>query len=91
MALYTYGLYVNSCAGRIKGIELKNINESYNNLVIHSRDEIDIDSISIMDLLHRKPGKYLKEIYDDVEREILYKRLSNSREDISNYILKHYQ
>ena len=91
MALYTYGLYVNSCAGRMKGLELKNINESYNNLVIHSRDEIDIDSESIMKLLNRQPGKYLKEIYDDVEREILYKRLCNNRENISNYILEHYQ
>ena len=91
MVLYQYGLYVNSCAGRIKGIDLKDINEAYSNLVIHSRDDISIDSKTIMELLNRKPGKYIKENYDDVEREILYKRLPNKLEDIKNYIKKHYE
>lgn len=90
MALYTYGLYVNSCAGRIKGIELRDINESYNNLAIKSRGDIDIDSDYIMNLLNREPGKYLKDIYDDIEREILYKRLVNDRELLSKYILDNY-
>jgi len=90
MALYRYGLYVNSCAGRIKGMDLKNITESYVNLVIHSRDEIDMNADSIMELLKRKPGKYLKVIYDDIEREILYRRLENNHEKISQYILSHY-
>ena len=91
MALYRYGLYVNSCAGKIKGIDLKNISESYTNLVIKSRNDIAIDSDSIMKLLNRKPGKYLKDIYDDIEREILYKRLENDCEKISDYILEHYK
>ena len=91
MALYTYGLYVNSCAGRMKGLDIKNITESYINLVIHSREEIDIDSETIMDLLHKAPGKYLKEIYDDVEREILYRRLDNDRQKIQDYILEKYR
>ena len=91
IALYTYGLYVNSCAGRMKGMDIKNITESYINLVIHSRDEIDIDTETIMNVLQKEPGKYLKEIYDDVEREILYRRLDNHKEAICNYILEHYK
>ena len=91
MVLYQYGLYVNSCAGRIKGIDLKEINEAYSNLAIHSRDDINIDSKTIMELLNKEPGKYLKEIYDDIEREILYKRLPNELEDIKNYIKNHYE
>ena len=90
MALYTYGLYVNSCVGRIKGIDLKKISESYSNLAIKSRDEISIDSDSIMQLLNRKPGKYLKDIYDDIEREILYGRLKNDKDHILKYILEKY-
>lgn len=90
MALYKYGLYVNSCAGKVKGIDLKSITESYNNLIIKSRDEIDIDSDYIMNLLNREPGKYLKDIYDDVEREILYRRLGNDKESLSKYILENY-
>ncbi len=91
MCLYKYGLYVNSCAGRMKGIDLKSINESYANLAIKSRNDIQIDSDSIMTILNRKPGKYLKDIYDDIEREILYKRLDNNREKIQNYIIEKYK
>ena len=86
MALYTYGLYVNSCAGRMKGLDIKDITDSYIHLAIHSRDEIDIDSDTIMMVLNRKPGKYIKEVYADIEREILYRRLNNERVDIIKYI-----
>lgn len=89
--LYKYGLYVNSCAAAVKGIDLKNISETYDSLIIKSRDDIDIDSDYIMELLNKEPGKYIKDIYDDVEKEILYKRLDNNREVISRYILENYE
>ena len=89
--LYEYGLYVNSVAGEIKGIDLKSITESYNSLVIKTRDDISIDSLTIMNLLHKEPGKYLKNIYDSLEKEILYKRLDNSEEVIKNYILRNFK
>ena len=91
MALYTYGLYVNSCAGRMKGNNIRDITDSYVRLEIHSRDDIDIDSNTIMMILNKKPGSYLKDIYDDVEREILYRRLENRREKICQYILAKYK
>ena len=91
MTLYTYGLYVNSCSAMMKGIDLKVVSENYNNLVIKSRKDIDIDSKVIMEVLNKPPGKYLKEIYDDIEKEILYKRLDNNRDSIKKYILEHYQ
>ena len=90
MALYRYGLYVSSCAGVLKGLDLKHINESYSNLVIKCRDDIDIDSNCIMELLNREPGKYIKDIYEDVEREILYRRLDNNHDMLCEYILKNY-
>ena len=43
-----------------------------------------------MSLLNRKPGSYIKDIYMDIEREVLYKRLDNTKEDISKYILDNY-
>ncbi len=91
MALYTYGLYVNSCAGRMKGLDIKDITDSYIHLVIHSREEIDIDSKEIMKLLDKEPGKYIKDIFDDIEREILYRRLDNSKNKICHYILNKYK
>ena len=44
MALYKYGLYVNSVAGEIKGMDIKTITESYNNLIIQSRQDINVTS-----------------------------------------------
>ena len=91
VVLFKYGLYVNSCSASIKGIDLKKITRSYNNLVIKSRDDIDIDSDQIMSILNREPGKYLKDIYSDIEKEILYRRLANSNDEIVKYIQDKYK
>lgn len=91
MALYKYGLYVNSVAAEIKGQDIKGIAESYSSLIIKSKDDIEIDSETIMNLLEKSPGKYLKEIYDDIEREILYRRLDNNKNDICAYIMNKYK
>ena len=89
--LYKYGLYVNSVAGEMKGLDIKKITESYAKLPIHSSSDIDIDSNTIMDILHKKPGKYLKDIYDDLENKILYRKLKNKNKIIKEYILENYK
>ena len=91
MSLYTYGLYANSVAGSIKNIDIKSITESYNNLVIHGRKELDITSEEIMNILNKSPGEYMSKIYEDIEHEVLYKRLSNDNYSITNYIKKKYK
>ena len=91
MALYKYGLYVNSVAGEIKGLDIKNITESYNNLVIQSRRDLDINSDDIMTCLNKGPGSYLKDIYNDVEREVLYRRVKNDKSSILKYIVDNYK
>ena len=91
MCLYKYGLYINSCVAKMKGIELKEVNEAYTNLPIKGISDIDISSIEIIDLLKRKPGKFIKEIYSDIEREILYKRLDNKKDVIIAYIKNKYK
>lgn len=88
--LFEYGLYVNSVAGEMKGLDKKKITESYNSLVIHSRKDLDITSEEIMDSLDREPGEYLGDIYDDIEKEVLYHRLNNDKGALLNYIKKHY-
>ncbi|MBE6157835.1 MAG: CCA tRNA nucleotidyltransferase [Firmicutes bacterium] len=90
MTLYNYGLYVNSVAGDIKGLDKKKITEEYNNLVIHSRSDLDITSEDIMKLLGREPGEYLKDIYEDIVDKILYRKLENEKEVIEEYILSKY-
>ena len=86
MALYGYGLYVNSVAGEMKGLDKKKITESYNSLIIHSRSDLDITSEEIMQCLNREPGEYLSDIYEDIEREVLYRRLQNQKKELLTYI-----
>lgn len=88
--LYKYGLYVNSVAGKIKKDDIKKITLAYNNLIIKSRKEINITAEEIMAILGREPGEYLKDIYDDLEEEILYNRLENVKTSISKYIKDKY-
>ena len=90
MTLYKYGLYANSVSAEIKGTNIKKVTEAYNNLVIQSKKDLNITSQDIMSLLNRKPGSYIKDIYSDIEREVLYKRLDNTKENISKYILDNY-
>lgn len=91
LTLYTYGLYANSVAGNIKNLDIKTITESYNNLVIHGRNELDITSEDIMNILNRTPGSYMSEVYEDIESEVLYKRLLNEKDIITKYILDKYK
>ena len=88
--LYKYGLYVNSCAASIKGLDLKELTKRYNELIIKSREDIDIDSDTIMKILNKEPGKYIKNIYEDLEEKILYNKIENKREVLKKYILDNY-
>ena len=89
-ALYKYGLYANSVAGEIKGLDIKKITESYNNLVIQSKKDLDITTEVILEALNKEPGSFLKDIYNDIEKEVLYRRLSNERDRIIEYIVNKY-
>ena len=90
MNLYKYGLYVNSVAGEIKNEDIKVITAQYVKLPIKSKKDIDIDSKTIMDMLNKKPGNYLKIIYNDIEDKIINGQLDNKKEEICNYIKEKY-
>ena len=89
--LYTYGLYVNTVAADIKNIDKKDVASSYNNLVIFSRSDLDINSADIMEALNSEPGSYLRDIFIDIEKEVLYKRIPNNKEEIISYIISKYR
>ena len=91
MNLYKYGLYVNSVAGEINGEDITKIAESYDNLVIEHRKDIDIDANTIMKIVNKKPGPYINEIFELIENAILYRRIKNNKEDIIQYIKDNYK
>ena len=89
-SIYKYGLYVSTVVGSIKGISYKDINDIYNNLVIHSKKDIKISANDIAKELNSKPGNYLKKIFDDLELKILSREINNEYEDIVKYVVKYY-
>ena len=88
--LYSYGLYISTIVGEIKGIDKKLINEKYNSLYIHNKTEIKIEAKEICELLNRRPGKFLKEIFDDLEYKLVNKLINNDKETLKQYIKENY-
>ena len=88
--VYKYGLYVSTVVGSIKGISYKEINDIYHDLVITSRRDIDIKAMDIANALNSKPGKYISDIFNEIEYLIVMKKIRNNKEDIIKYIKKHY-
>lgn len=88
--LYKYGLYVNSVVGEMKGIDIKDITYKYDSLTIKNRKDININSDDIVRIVNKKPGSYINDIYKNIEKEIIYKRLVNEKEKIEDYIKSHW-
>ena len=90
LVLYKYGLYLCTVYSDIKGLSKRKLNTKYQNLPITSRKDIQISGHEISNLLKREPGKYIKEIMEDLELNILNGKLNNNYEEIKEYIIKKY-
>ena len=88
--LYKYGLYVNSVAGEIKGLDLKEMSDKYEHLIIHNRDELNIDGDDIIATVNEEPGPYISEIYHDIESKVLRGELDNDKDTLISYIKDNY-
>ena len=86
LALYNYGLYVCTIAGKILNINPKKISKMYNNLPIKSKSDINITSKEISDIFGA--GKVIGIIYSELEKEILNKNIENNKEAIFEYLKK---
>ncbi len=88
--LYKYGLYISTVVGEIKGIERKAVTEYFNKLYITNRSEISITSREICELLNKKPGSFLKTIFDDIECKLVKKELTNDKDVLKKYVINNY-
>lgn len=91
MILYKYGLYINSIAASMKGIDRKEVIKKFEMLPIASIRDININGNQIMALLNKKGGSYIKDIYNDLEYKILTGQLTNSSGEIKKYIIQNYR
>ena len=88
--LYKYGLYLTTIVSEIKDIDKSIVNERYNSLYIHNRSEININALDVCKLLNKKPGNFLKKIFDDLEYKLINKHIENKEEILKKYILDNY-
>ena len=88
--LYNYGLYISTIVSEIKGVDKKLVNERYNSLYIHNKTDIRIEAKEICGLLNKSPGKFLKEIFNDLEYKLVNKLLENDKEVLKKYIQENY-
>jgi len=84
--LYKYGLYISSIVSEIKGIDKKILNQRYNELPIKNKKEIDISVNEICEILNKKPGPFLKEIFNKLEYDIVNENVKNEKESLKKYI-----
>lgn len=89
--LYKYGLYLCTVVYDIKNKNKVVLNELYRNLPIYNNKDINIKPIEIANVLDRDPGSYIKEIIEDLEKQIIYKTINNTKEDIVKYIVSNYK
>ena len=88
--LYKYGLYLCTVYAEIKGIPRRKINTMYSKLPILTRRDINVTGEEISMILNKPPGKYIKDILDDIEVNILNSSISNDKEEITKYIKDKY-
>lgn len=89
--LYKTGLYEINIVCDLKKLSKKKYSNKYEKLVIKDKNEINITTEDICILLNKEPGCFLKEIYNDLEKNILLKNIKNNKEEIEKYILNNYK
>jgi len=89
--LYKYGLYLCQVVYEIQNKDKSLLNTKYKNLSIYNSKDIEIKPIEIANILGKLPGGYIKQIINDLEKQIIYKTINNNKEDIINYVLKNYK
>lgn len=88
--LYKYGRYVLSVVCDLKKLNKKYMMFKYDMLPIKGKEEIKITSNEICSLFNKKPGPFIKEIYDELEYKILNKELKNENKKIKLYLKNKY-
>lgn len=88
--LYKYGPYVNSICAINKGKNKFDVVNAYNSLPIKSRSDILITSQEIMEFSKAGPGRYINEIYNVLENEILEGKLENNKQELITFLNRFY-
>lgn len=86
--LFQYGLYDSLVAGEILEIDAKEIKSIYDNMAIHSVDEISLSGKDIKDILHIEDSPIIKKIKRDLIINLVSGNLTNEQSVLREYIIK---
>lgn len=89
-SLYKYGILISLTMGEILGIDKKKVLKDYEELSIHSEEDIVFNNLDIASILGLEPSYKTKEILNDIEYKILSNKLKNDKNDLKEYIIKNY-
>ena len=85
--LYKYDFNIIRTSSLVLNLDI-DYKTRYNNLPIHNRKDIDIDSYDIMKLTGKEN---IDKIYVDLEKQILYNKLKNEKSILIEYIMNNYR
>lgn len=88
--LYNNQLVVLKLAAEIRQIDPKIIEEKYNKLPIHNKNDIEVNYKDIENMLNDKNSDKINDIIRDIEHLILSGKIENKKDILTNYILKRY-
>lgn len=88
--LYQNDLYICTIVGEIKNIDRAIVVAKYNELPIHHMKDLAFKPLELCNVLHMKPGPRLKKIMNDLEYNVVTRKILNKREDIIFYLKENY-
>ncbi len=88
--LYYYDLYPCTVAGEIMGIDKKRIMDIYNEMPIHKRNDIVIDTYDLMNYLEIEDGPIISKLWDNIEKAILKGEVVNEKKQLLLFAKKIY-
>ena len=86
LVLYKYGLLPISVVCDLRKLSKKKYTEKYERLPIKDRIEINITAEEICEELNTEPGPFLGTLMNDIEKDILLKKVKNEKQKIIKYI-----
>ena len=83
--LYYYDLYPCTVAGDLLGIDKKQIMDVYNEMPIHKRGDILIDTYDLLDYLQIDDGPIISELWKKIEKAILNLEVVNDKSKLLEF------
>ena len=83
--LYYYDLYPCTVAGELLGIDKKQIMDVYNEMPIHKRSDILIDTYDLLDYLQIDDGPIISELWKKIEKAILNLEVINDKSKLLGF------